>query len=291
MKLGISSYAYSKLTKKGAMDIFDVIKKTKEIGYDAIEFSGLPAEGDKKIELAKKVKLACKNEGLYIANYATSADLLKGSEGILDNEVKRIKEEVLIANELGVDKMRHDSSFGYEAGEIGARSFEKQVDRIAKGCYEITQFAKEFGIKTMVENHGRYSQDSQRMELLVNTVDNDNFGLLVDVGNFLCVDEDPIEALGRLITYAFHIHFKDFHVKEGSLFNPGEGWFYTRYGTYLRGAIIGHGDIPLNQCINIMKAYNYKGTLSIEFEGMEDPILGVTLGYKNLKRLVETANY
>jgi len=290
MKLGISSYAYSKLTSTGKMDIFDVIKKTKEIGYDAIEFSNLPATGKEKVKLAKKVKLACENEDLYIANYATPADMLKGSEGNLLNEIERLKSEVLIAKTLGVDKMRHDATFGYNASDPKARSFEKNLPIIAEGCYKLTEYAKDFGIKTMVENHGKYSQDSSRIEMLVNEVDNDNFGVLLDVGNFLCVDENPIEAMGRLITYAFHVHFKDFHVKPGINFNPGEGWFLTRYGNYLRGAIIGHGEVPLAQCINILNAYNYNGTLSIEFEGMEDPLLGVTLGYKNLKRLVNKDN-
>jgi len=287
MKLGISSYAYSKLVKKGTMDIFDIIKKTKEIGYDAIEFSNLPATGDEKIQLAKKVKEACDNQGLYIANYATPADMLKGSDGNLNAEIDKIKKEVQIATTLGVDKMRHDATFGYKASDPQARSFEKRLPIIAEGCYKITQYAKNYGIKTMVENHGMYSQDSYRVEMLVNEVDQDNFGVLLDVGNFLCVDEDPVKAFGRLITYAFHVHFKDFHVKSGQLFNPGEGWFSSRYGTMLRGAIIGHGEVPLSECINIMKAFNYEGTLSIEFEGMEDPILGATLGLKNLKRLLK----
>ncbi len=287
MKLGISSYAYSKLLKSKEMDLFDVIKKTKEIGYDAIEFSNLPAKGEKKLQLAKLVKEACDQEGLSIVNYATPADLLTGSDGNIQNEIKRIKKEVHIAKALGVDKMRHDATFGYKASDPAARSFYFNLDKLASACHDITTYANELGIKTMVENHGLYSQDSDRIELLVNEVNHDNFGVLLDVGNFMCVDEDPVRAMGRLIIYAFHIHFKDFHVKLGSSFNPGEGWFCTRYGNYLRGAIIGHGDAPLAQCINIMKTYNYQGTLSIEFEGIEDTLLGCTLGYKNLKRLVK----
>ncbi|MBN2852850.1 MAG: sugar phosphate isomerase/epimerase [Clostridia bacterium] len=287
MKLGISAYSYSRLLNNGGMDLFDVIKKTKEIGFDAIEFSGLPATGQDKVELAKKIRLACEKEELYIANYATAADMLSGSYGLLKDEIERLKKEVIIAQTLGVDKMRHDATFGYQASDPKARSFEHRLPVIAEGCYQVTKYAEEFGIKTMVENHGRYSQDSHRIEMLVNHVDQDNFGVLLDVGNFLCVDEDPVQAMGTLITYAFHIHFKDFHIKAGNEFNPGEGWFCSRYGTYLRGAIIGHGDAPLSQCVNIMKTYNYQGTLSIEFEGMEDTLTGVALGYKNLKRLVK----
>lgn len=292
MKTGISSYSYSKLVKTGEMEYLDVIEKTAEFGFDAIEFSGLPMpEHDERIKFAKVIKKRVSDAGLLLANFATPADMLKGSNGNFKAEVDRVKKEVLVARALGVDKMRHDAAFGFNSGDKSARSFDYYLPRIAEGCREITEFASGLGIKTMVENHGRYSQDSSRIEALVNEVDHDNFGVLLDVGNFMCVDEDSVEAVGRLISYSFHIHFKDFHVKNGSTFNPGPGWFYTRYGTYLRGAIIGHGDLPLSQCMNIIKQYGYDGTLSIEFEGLEEPLFAIETGYKNLKRLIASVEF
>ena len=292
MKTGISSYSYSKLTNSGKMEYLDIIEKTAELGFDSIEFSNLPVkEHSERIKLAKKIRQRVNDAGLLLANFATPADMLKGSDGNLKKEIERVKKEVLVAQALGVDKMRHDATFGFNSGEEKARSFEYYLPKIAEGCREITKFASELGIKTMVENHGRYSQDSARIEMLVNEVDHDNFGVLLDVGNFMCVDEDPVEAVGRLISYAFHVHFKDFHVKNGSTFNPGPGWFYTRYGTYLRGAIIGHGDLPLSQCMNIIKQYGYEGTLSIEFEGLEEPLFAIETGLNNLKRLITSVEF
>ena len=83
--------------------------------------------------------------------------------------------------------------------------------------------------------------------------------------------------------YAFHVHAKDFHYKSGSLPDPGEGWFRSRGGNYLRGAIIGHGEVPITQCLRIMKNHGYDGVLSIEFEGMEEPIKAIETGLANLK--------
>ena len=77
----------------------------------------------------------------------------------------------------------------------------------------VDEFAADLGIKTMVENHGYFCQDSERVEKLMNAVNHPNFGALVDMGNFLCADEDPARAVGRMAPYAFHCHAKDFHVK------------------------------------------------------------------------------
>ena len=131
-----------------------------------------------------------------------------------------------------------------------------------------------------------YAQDSDRIEKLVNAVNEKNFGALVDIGNFNCADENSVNAVGRMAPYARHAHAKDFHIKSGMLDNPGTGWFQSRGCNYLRGAIIGHGDVPVHQCVNALKRAGYDGYLAIEFEGMEDPITGITVGYSNLKQYV-----
>ena len=139
----------------------------------------------------------------------------------------------------------------------------------------------------MVENHGFFCQDSERVEKLVNSVANDNFGLLCDMGNFLCADENPVDAFSRVAPNAFYCHAKDFHVKSGMGSDPGEGFFKSRAGNYLRGAIIGHGDVPVVQCLSILKNAGYDGYIAIEFEGLEDCEKGISIGLSNLRRYVE----
>ena len=86
--------------------------------------------------------------------------------------------------------------------------------------------------------------------------------------------------------YAFHAHAKDFHIKSGNGVNPGEGWFMSRGGNYLRGAIIGHGEAKIYQSIQTLKKNGYDGYVTVEFEGMEDNLKGIELGLANLKRFI-----
>ena len=167
--------------------------------------------------------------------------------------------------------MRHDATFGFKPGERGTRGFDQVLDLLADGCRRVTQYAQTKGIRTMIENHA---------------VGSPNFGQLVDVGNFMCADEASELAVGRNAPYAFHVHIKDFHFKSGSETDPGEGWFTTRAGNRLRGAIVGHGVVKVKQCIDILKTNGYDGYCSIEFEGLEDPILALEIGLKNLKAYI-----
>ena len=160
---------------------------------------------------------------------------------------------------------------------------------MAEGCRAIAEYGASKGIKTMVENHGYFCQDSIRVEKLVTAVNHPNFGLLIDMGNFICADDSPEIAVGRLMPYAFHCHAKDFHLKPGTMPWPGKGWNQSRGGKWWRGAIIGHGNVPVHQCVRIMASKGYQGVLSIEFEGMEDVLTGIALGQENLRRFVAMA--
>ncbi len=40
-------------------------------------------------------------------------------------------------------------------------------------------------------------------------------------------------------------------------------------GTWFEGTAIGEGSVPLKDIVNFLSSVNYKGYLSIEFEGIE----------------------
>ena len=288
MKIGVSSYSFSRLVRSGEMEQIAVIAKAKEIGFDAIEFSTIAVpEGRTLPDYAGELREEAARVGIDLVNYTIAGDFLKGSGGDLQAEIARVREEVDVAEILGVPGMRHDATSGWPADHVGPKSFGAALPRVAEGCRGVTEYAAEKGIKTMVENHGFFCQESVRVEQLVTAVDHDNFGVLVDMGNFVCADDDPPSAVGRLMPYAFHCHAKDFHLKPGTDVAPGQGWFQSRGGTYLRGAIIGHGNVPILQCIRIMHRDGYKGVLSVEYEGMEDVLMGIQVGHDNLRRIVQ----
>jgi len=287
MKIGVSSYSFHNLVSSGDMTQLDVISKAKEMGFDVLEFSTLALpEGETLPGFAAKVRAECDRVGIQVANYTIGADFLNGSNGDWKAEVERLKDEVRVAAILGSPGMRHDATYGPAKTRTGAKSFDALLPVLADGCRAVTEFAATLGIRTMVENHGYFAQDSERVEKLATAVNHPNFGLLVDIGNFLCVDEDPVKAVARALPYAFHVHAKDFHVKSGLEADPGEGWFPSRAGNYLRGAIIGHGNAPVSQCVRLLKRAEYNGVLSVEFEGMEDPLVGIAIGQANLRRFV-----
>ena len=98
---------------------------------------------------------------------------------------------------------------------------------------------------------------------------------------------DSLQAVAIAAPYAFHVHAKDFLYKPGTQPNPGAGWFKTRGENHIRGTIVGHGVIPVPQCVRMLKNAGYDGYLSLEFEGLEDNMTALKSGYEYLRRISE----
>lgn len=287
MRIGVSSYSFQQLINSGEETQLSIMKKAKEMGFDGIEFIDLsPAEGMSEKEYAEIIREESEKLSLPVIAYTISANLLKDNN--LDAEVERICRKVDIAEILGTGCMRHDAAWGIPEEIKNHAGFEQVLPVLVDGCKRVTEYAKEKGIVTCIENHGFFCQDSERVEKIINGVADNNFGVLLDIGNFSCADENSASATGRLAPYIKHIHAKDFHIKNGNGLNPGKGFFKSRGGNYLRGSIIGHGDIPVMQCLAIAKNAGYDGYVSVEFEGLENCLDGIKIGFENLRKMIGT---
>ncbi len=265
MKFGVSSYSFSKYMNQTGADYYTVCDLAKKMGYDAIEFIDLSLDvqqADSLIDLAKDIRRHCAEIGLPIAAYTVGADFMR------PNEADAVKEKVDVAAALGAKVLRHDASWSLPEG----MDWRQLIDRIAPDIRRVTEYAEDKGIRTCTENHGYVLQDAERVETLIRTVNHPNYGWLVDMGNFLCADDQPVHAVPIAAPYAFHVHVKDFLYKPAWAENPGQGWFPSRNGSFLRGTVAGHGVVPIRQCLSTLKKAGYAGVVSYEFEGMEETL-------------------
>lgn len=291
MKLAVSSYSFSQYINKGKMTQLDVVRKAAEMGFSGIDFIDLmPNENptfEDQLAYAAKIRQESERNGIEIVAYTIGANLYTGSKETDEIEVERLCRQLDVAAALGAKIMRHDVC---KVEKVNGRtvSFEQMLPTIAENARKVTAYAKTLGIRTCSENHGRVVQDSDRIEALYNAVADDNYGLLIDIGNFACVDEDSVHAVSRLAPYAIHVHAKDFRVYPfGTPVSKIENPYVTRGCKALYGCAIGAGNIPVEQCVAILKRAGYDGYLTIEYEGIEDCIQGILHGLYNLKRYIQ----
>ncbi len=282
MKIGVSSYSFSKYMKETGCGYLKICDLAKEIGFDGIEFIDLdPKIGGHEdvMEVAREIREHCAAIGLEISAYTIGANFLAEDQ---EAETQRIMKCVDVAAELGAKTMRHDACWA--PAKQSGYTYHDAIAEIAPFIRRVTEYAAQKGVRTCTENHGTYIQDPERVEELIRTVNHPNYGWLVDMGNFICADYDSLKAVSIAMPYAFHVHAKDFLFKKGSEIDPGKGWFQTRGKNYVRGTIVGHGVIPVAQCVKMFKDAGYEGYLSLEFEGMEDNLTALQAGHDYLRR-------
>ena len=141
-----------------------------------------------------------------------------------------------------------------------------------------------------LENHGFFANGCDRCERLVRAVNRDNYKMLLDTGNIVCVDEDPAVAAKRLAPLCEMIHLKDFYIRrrdpgDTTEFDCAGSWFRSNHGRYLRGAIMGQGDMDMYEILGIIKRSGYNGDIAIEFEGFEEPKYATRVSLDNAKRI------
>lgn len=281
MKIGLSSYSLHRAIASNEMTVLDAVQWIADQGGEHMEVVPIGFDLTGNPALADAIRSKAAEAGIDLSNYAIGADFLKEGEGAFEQEIERVKREVDVARSLGVKLMRHDVAW---SPDISIKHFNEALERMASACRQVADYASQFGITTSVENHGYFVQASDRVQALIHAVDRSNFKTTIDVGNFMCADEDSVAAVKNNIAYASMVHIKDFYLRPADQ-NPGEGFFRTASGNFLRGAIVGQGDIDMRAVLRVIKQSGYDGYLSVEFEGLEDCKLGSKAGMDNLKRL------
>jgi len=298
VKLGISIYSISRKIMSGEMSPETGVKWLADAGAEVIEIVpfGIDILGNKN--LAGELNKIARENGSMIANYSLNANFLMLNQNEYDAEFERVKTHINAAANLEVKTMRIDSS-GYrrKPEDNTIENFMLDLPVIAETYNKLCEYAKKYNIKILLENHGFHINGSDRVGIVLNQVKNENFSHQFDAGNFLCVDENPEIAAKRLINKAETIHMKDFYIRDEDC-DPGDAtqfdcsgsWFRSQHGAYLRGSILGQGDMRIEKIAKIIKQSGFDGNIYLEYEGMEECFYGTTVGFNNMKKLFNYNN-
>jgi sugar phosphate isomerase/epimerase len=112
-----------------------------------------------------------------------------------------------VAHQLGSPLGLFYFSYGGRVNRDGRiRLAVEQVGRLADA-------AAEYGMIVTTENYDYFTSDDF-LEMF-QRLDRPNVGLHNDTGNWLLLDEDPLEATRKVAPYTFHAHVRDYDLRDG----------------------------------------------------------------------------
>lgn len=285
MRIGLSSYSLLKAIRAGEMTILDAIEWVADNGGEHMELVPYGYTLVDNPELADAVREKAKSAGIALSNYSMPANFVQHSDEAFNEEVERVKRHVELVYRLGMNHMRHDvTAFTLPKEQMTIQWFEDNLPLMVRGSQLIADYAAQFGMTTTIENHGFSVQASDRVQRVLHAVDRPNFKTTLDIGNFMCVDENPIVGVMKNLPYASLIHFKDFYFRPFDEHPGGGDWFLSANGYYMRGAIVGQGDIDIRKIVKLIKQSGYDGYITVEFEGMEECKSASRIAMDNLRR-------
>ena len=274
MKLAVSMYSYYRTVKDGAMDIPGFIREAKKIGANGVElldffYKDPEAERPAALEALKETGLPC-------PIFSIAQNFAKTSAEEREVQLGKIK--------FGVDEAGHFGSGVVRvfAGDVAEGiTFDQARAWIVEGLAKASVYAHDHGVKLALENHGTLAGRGDQVRGLIEDVramaGNDTLGANPDTGNFLLVNQPSHEAIQEVAKYANMVHFKDFRHDPEGIYTALNGEKYT-------GTAIGEGMVDLHACLSALKEAGFDGWLSMEYEGVEDPITAVPRSLANAKK-------
>lgn len=251
---GLCAYSFRRDLGSGKMTMEDFIRKGVELRTEGVDMTGYWWKSMEPTYVTALRHLAFK-EGMPFSGAACGASMVQTDTAkraqVLD-EIKKWTDATAI---LGAPHLR---IFAGEApaGVSVAQALDWCVETMKPAC----EYAASKGVTLGVENHDGVTQKADACLELMRRVNSPYAGINLDITNFVAgSDEDQYRQIEACIPYATHTHIRD------------------RFGD-------SHHLIDFDRVWQMFAKGGYKGYMSVEYEGEEDPNTGVP---KLLERIRE----
>ncbi len=257
--IGVSTYSFWQFNgPKEESSIQSCIDRAAAMGFDGIEILHVQMTSEENNYL-QNLKRRALEAGLDIYGFSTHQGFLNPDENYRKENIQKTIDQIEIAYRLGIPTMRINTgrwgtseSFDVLMANRGIEpaiegyddedGFEWVIDSIGQCLGK----AAECGVVLGLENHWGLGRTAQGVKRIVDAIDSPWLQVTLDTGNFL---ENPYDQLEMLAPQTCLMQTKTYY---------GEGKWYTL-------------DLDYPRIGKIMRDAGYKGYISLEFEGQEDP--------------------
>lgn len=265
-KISLAEWSLNKQLFGGKLDNLDFPAKAKnDFGIEAVEYVNQFFK-DKARDQAYLTELKKRCDDLGVTSVLIMCD---GEGGLGDTDAKR-RMQAVDNHKKWVEAAQFLGCHSIRVNAYGEGSREAVGQSATEGLATLSQFAKDYKINVIVENHGGYSSDGKWLSKVIADTRMDNCGTLPDFGNFCIVHEadqckewyDRYAGTEEMMPYAKGVSAKT------NDFDASGNCVETDY----------------NKMLKIVKKAGYTGYIGIEYEGS---VLSEDEGILATKRLLE----
>lgn len=271
VRLAVSTYSYWHFKTK-RIPPEHVIDDAARLGFEGVEILHRGLE-DESPEYLRKIKRHAFRAGLSLPMFSIHQDFVSPYLDVRKENIRHTQHCIRLAAQLGIPCLRLNSgrwktipnfndlmkANGNEP-PLPGYSIDDGIKWCVDAINECLPVAEKEGVLVALENHWGLTTQPADLLRIYQAVNHPWLGLNVDTGNFPN-NVDPYEGLAQLAPHAVMVQAKTYH---------GGGEWYTL-------------DLDYKRIAGILAKAGYRGWVSLEMEGKEDPATAVPKSYRLLR--------
>jgi len=228
-----------------------------EHGFSGLEIRGIKRQMDltkcDEFSSPEKIKatlsLMSKNNLKFI-NLGASAKMHFHEDAEREKNLAEAKSFIDLAQKINCPFVRV-----FPDKFLKERDRNATIQTVAENLLTLGQYAKSRKVIVLLETHGDFSKSEDILKVL-KIAKHPNIGLVWDIANMWTITKEaPLEVYQKLKKHIYHTHIKDAKL----------------IGDKLQYSLLGQGDVPMFEAIDILYNDGYKGYFSFEWEKLWHP--------------------
>jgi len=270
-RFGVSTYSFWQFNKDRIRKIETCIDLAAEMGFDGVELLHRQMENEDK-DYLQRLKRQAFTLGLDLMGFSTHQGFLSPDKDVRKKNVDHTIHCIELAYSLGIPTMRVNTGTWGTSKNFDELMKNRGIEPPVKGFSDEDGFgwvqdgltaclktAEKCGVLLGLENHWGLGRTPEGVLRVVKAIDSPWLQVTLDTGNFL---EDPYDKLEKLAPKAILVQAKTYY---------GGGLWYTL-------------ELDYDKIAAMLQKHNYRGYVSLEFEGKDDPKTAIPKSLEMLRK-------
>lgn len=245
LKMSLNAFSFNGPLTDKKMSLDDLLETCAEIGFEGVDITAYYFPGYPTVpvdEYLYHIKRKAFRLGLDITGTGVRNDFTDPDKNKRAEHVTLVKNWIDAAAKLGVPVLRIFAGTQSPKDYTREQIMEWMLNDI-KACLD---YGKQKGVIVAIQNHNDFIQTAAQAVEIVEKINSEWFGLILDTGSYRV--HDPYEEIAKSAKYAVN-----WQIKENVFINGSEK------------------TADIKKIVDIIKASGYKGYIPIETLGPGDP--------------------
>lgn len=258
-KISLNAYSFNSPLMSGEMTLDELLEYAAQIGFEGVDLTGYYFPGYPEVSSDNyiyHIKRKAFSLGLEICGTGVRNNFVQADPVARKAAIDHIKDWIQVASKLGGQTLRI-----FAGKEVPAVYSRKEALQWVVDCInECAEYGKRYGVMLALQNHNEFLKTADEVEELMEAVDSEWVGLMLDIGSYRSTI-DPYAEIEQTVKYAITWQIKEEMAVNGKVVKT-----------------------DLDRLKQIIDASAYRGYLPIETLGPGDPKEKVAYMFKEVKK-------